>query len=201
MSGAPIEFYFEFNSPYGYIAACKLGDLASKHGREVDWKPILLRALFEVTGGRPLAQLPLRGDYMMHDFARSAAYHGIAYRQPDVYPFPPVAAARAVYWAKDQDPAKAGELGLALYHACSRDNVDIATPEGVAGIAANVGLDKDALLAALETDAVKNRLAREIEAALKKGVFGSPFIIVDGEGFWGADRLGMIDKRMQTGGW
>jgi 2-hydroxychromene-2-carboxylate isomerase len=56
-------------------------------------------------------------------------------------------------------------------------------------------------LAALETDAVKNRLAQEIAAALEKGVFGSPYIIVDGEGFWGADRLGMIDKWLETGGW
>src|SRR3546814_9416021 len=95
-----IEFYYDFNSPYGYIGANLVEDLAAKHGRTVDWKPVLLGAIFKVTGSGPLPEVPLKGDYSARDFARSAKFHGLPYRFPDEHPFSPVAASRAVWWAK-----------------------------------------------------------------------------------------------------
>ncbi|MEP7329929.1 MAG: DsbA family protein, partial [Betaproteobacteria bacterium] len=72
MSAAPIDFYFDFSSPYGYIAAQKIEALAARHGRTVNWHPILLGVIFRTTGGAPLPQLPMKGPYSVHDFARSA---------------------------------------------------------------------------------------------------------------------------------
>jgi 2-hydroxychromene-2-carboxylate isomerase len=74
---APIDFYFDFSSPYGYLAAQKIEALAAKHGREVDWHPVLLGVIFKETGSAPLTMVPLKGDYSRRDFERSARFHGI----------------------------------------------------------------------------------------------------------------------------
>jgi len=201
MSKAPVEFYFDFNSPYGYIAAHKIDALAAKYGREADWKPILLGAIFEITGSKPLPMVPIKGDYSKRDFERSARFHGVEFKPPVKFPFSPVSASRAVYWAKDQDPQKGRDLALALYHAALRDQRDISGPPAVAEIAAENGFDAAEVLAALQDGAVKARLMREVEEAIEKKVFGSPYVIVDGEGFWGMDRFDMVEKWLETGGW
>ncbi|MGH8677651.1 MAG: DsbA family protein, partial [Burkholderiales bacterium] len=66
----PIEFYFDFSSPYGYFGSTRISALAAKHGRSVVWKPILLGAVFKVTGSGPLPSQPLKGDYSLRDIAR-----------------------------------------------------------------------------------------------------------------------------------
>ena len=95
MSDAPVEFFYDFNSPYGYVAAHKIEAVAAKHGRTVDWKPFLLGAVFKVTGAVPLPHVPMKGDYARHDFARSARFHDVTYNPPADFPFSPVAASRA----------------------------------------------------------------------------------------------------------
>jgi len=75
---APIEFYFDLSSPYGFLAAQKIDALAAKHGRSVDWRPVLLGVMFKETGMAPLTEIPLKGEYSKRDFARSARFHGIA---------------------------------------------------------------------------------------------------------------------------
>jgi len=77
---APIEFYFDFSSPFGYLASEKIDQLAAKHGREVMWRPFLLGAVFKITGGMPTMEVPIKGDYYKRDFPRSARYLGVAYR-------------------------------------------------------------------------------------------------------------------------
>ena len=64
----PIDFYFDFSSPYGYLASQKIEALATKHGRGVDWHPILLGVVFRHTGTSPLTEVPLKGDYARRDF-------------------------------------------------------------------------------------------------------------------------------------
>ena len=201
MAGAPLAFYFDFNSPYGYIGAHRITDLAAKHGRTVDWKPILLGAIFKVTGSGPLPDVPLKGDYSKRDFARSAGFHGLPYRMPGEHPFSPVAASRAVYWAGERSTDEARRLTLALYDAVWAQDRSIASPAAVAEIAGEAGFDAEAVAAALNEPAVKQRLMSEVEAAIEKGVFGSPFVIADGEPFWGVDRFEMLDKWLETGGW
>ena len=79
---APIDFYFDFSSPYGYLAAQKIEALAAKYGRAVNWRPMLLGVAFKVTGGSPLPSVPLKGDYSKRDFLRSARFHGVPFREP-----------------------------------------------------------------------------------------------------------------------
>jgi 2-hydroxychromene-2-carboxylate isomerase len=201
MSKAPVEFYFDFNSPYGYIAAHMIDDIAAKHGRSVDWKPFLLGAVFKVTGAVPLPHVPMKGDYSRHDFARSARFHKVAYNPPEDFPFSPTAASRAVYWAKAQDPARARDMGLALFTAALGEGKNISGPDAVVEIATAAGFDGAALATGLQDPAIKEKLMTETNEAIDRNVFGSPYFIVDGEGFWGCDRLDMVDRWLETGGW
>src|SRR2546430_1077178 len=114
--GPMIEFYFDFSSPYGYLASHKIEALAAKHGREVDWRPMLLGAVFKQTGAAPLTMVPLKGDYSRRDFFRSARYHGIEdFRMPSQFPIATQAAARIMLWSKADDPALAVRVAKALY--------------------------------------------------------------------------------------
>jgi 2-hydroxychromene-2-carboxylate isomerase len=196
----PIEFFFDFSSPYGYMAATKIGALAAKHGRIVAWKPILLGAVFKVTGGAPLPSLPLKGPYGVRDMARSARFHGIPYKFPTTFPIPGQSPSRIVYWLQGTAPDKVEAAVLALYRALFVDDRNIADPGTAAGAVAATGVDREQALAAINDPAVKERLKSECDAAIARGVFGSPYIVVDGEPFWGLDRLDQVDRWLQTGG-
>ena len=80
---APIDFYFDFSSPYGYLASLQIEPLAAKHGRSVTWRPMLLGAAFKVSGVQPLVNVPLKGEYSKRDFLRSARFYSVPFRVPD----------------------------------------------------------------------------------------------------------------------
>ncbi|GAA0593905.1 2-hydroxychromene-2-carboxylate isomerase [Caenispirillum bisanense] len=201
MTKGPIEFYFDYSSPYGYLAATLIEDIGAAHDRPVVWKPILLGVVFKATQMAPLTEVPLKGDYSKHDFARSCRYHNVPFRMPAVFPIASQAPARGHYWLWDQDPQLAKRFSLAAYSAYFVEGTDVSAPEASADIAAALGVDRDAFLAAIGSPEIKVRLKQETEAALAKGVFGSPFMIVDGEPFWGADRLPMLSAWLERGGW
>ncbi|MPZ11752.1 MAG: 2-hydroxychromene-2-carboxylate isomerase [Kiloniellaceae bacterium] len=199
---APIDFYFDFSSPYGYLASEQIDALAARHGRGVAWRPILLGVVFQQTGSQPLLNIPLKGGYARHDLARSARLLGLPFQLPATFPFLSVAACRAYYWLHDQDPAQAVVLAKALYREAFGRGGDIDSGESVLRIAQAAGTDRDGeMAAALNDPAVKQRLRDEVSRAISKGVFGSPLCVVDGEPFWGHDRLEQVDLWLQRGGW
>jgi 2-hydroxychromene-2-carboxylate isomerase len=183
---APIDFYFDFSSPYGYFAAEKIEPFAAKHGRSVTWRPTMLGAVFKVTGGKPLPEWPLKGEYSKRDMARSARFLGLPFKLPPQFPVGTVSACRAFYASpKDKQPA----LAKALYSAYFVDGVNIGETDNVLKIAASLGLKPD-----LNDQALKDKTKAEVEASISRGVFGSPYFIVDGEAFWGIDRLDQLER-------
>ncbi len=195
-----IDFYFDFSSPYGYLASTRINALAARHQRRVNWRPILLGPMFKAAGTAPLIGVPLKGPYSARDFLRTARFLKIAYTQPSTFPIGTQNAARAFYWLTDRDAAKAQQFAIACYATYFGQGVDISSAEKVADIAAALGEDRAAVLAAIAESTVKERLKNEVDAALAKGVFGSPYIIIDGEPFWGNDRLDQVDAWLATGG-
>jgi 2-hydroxychromene-2-carboxylate isomerase len=195
-----IDFYFDFSSPYGYLAACRIEALAAKYGRTVNWRPFLLGVVFKQTGMAPLTQIPIKGDYVKRDFERSARFYGIAFRMPPMFPIASQAPARIVLWAKAREPALAARLALALYEAYFRDGLDISNPDIAADVAGKIGVDRVAARACIDDPAIKDLLKREVEQAIQAGVFGSPFVVVDGESFWGHDRFDQLEHWLETGG-
>ena len=198
---SPIDFWFDFSSPYGYLMSEKIDEVAARHGRQVRWHPVLLGVIFQSTGARP----PVDGSsnkskYMLADFHRSARFMGIPYNPPSRFPLPTQNAARAYYWLHGQDCALARRFAHAVYRAFFVDDRDISSPEVVLEIAADLGVDRETLAAALQSPEIKARLKEECDRALQSGVFGSPHVLIDNEHFFGADRLPQIDHWLGQGG-
>ena len=195
----PIDFYFDFSSPYGYLMSEVIDELAARHGRPVRWHPVLLGVIYKTTGGAPLPGQPLKGEYAMRDFARSARFLDVPYTPPAKFPIPTQAAARAYYWLHGQDCALARRFAHAAYRAYFREGQDISAPEVVVAVATGLGVDGAALADALQSEPVKDRLKTACTEAIENGVFGSPFVLIDGEPFWGVDRLPQIARWLETG--
>jgi 2-hydroxychromene-2-carboxylate isomerase len=196
-----IEFWFDFSSPYAYFGAREIEALAARHRRGVTWRPFLLGAAFAATGAQPLVRIPLRGDYARHDWARLARRAGITFTLPPSFPTGTVAASRAFYWLEAEQPDLATPFVQAVFRAYFSDGREVHQPEQLLAFAAERGIDRSRLEAALADPTLKAKLRAATDEALARGIFGSPFIIVDGEAFWGADRLPMVDEWLQRGGW
>ena len=210
---APLEFWFDFSSPYGYLAAQRIEALAARHGRAVDWRPMLLGVAFKAAGTAPLTEVPLKGPYSKRDFVRSARFHGIdEFRMPSRFPIPTQAAGRILLWAKENyakevvGPASAGRfpspaaVARAMLRAYWVEDRDISNPDIAAAAAGEAGVDVAAARAVVDDPVWKDALKREVETGLARGVFGSPFVVVDDEPFWGLDRFDQLDWFLGSAG-
>ena len=197
----PIEFYFDFSSPYGYLAAERIDDIAARHGRDVSWRPYLMGVAMKVTGSSPIVNRPMLGEYSRRDMVRSARRLKVPFSFPEPFPIATIAACRAVYWTERAGAREAKSLARALYRAYFADGRNISEAEVVADVAAGTGADRDALLAGIQDPAVKDRLKEVTNDAVDRGIFGSPFFMVGDEPFWGHDRMDEVDRWLETGGW
>ena len=199
MGRAPIAFYFDFSSPYSYIASEWIEALAARHGRTVEWRAILLGATFAAAELKPPVAYPIKRDYALHDFARSARFEGVPFTQPEEFPIPTQNAARVFWWLQSQDPAHAvawAHAGLRAYFA---RGVVLSNPAQLRQLAAESGLDAEAAEAAWNDPRWKARLKEENDRAIAAGIFGAPSFVVDGELFWGNDRKAQLERWLSSG--
>lgn len=196
-----LDFYFDFSSPYAYLTAARLDTLLAERRVTANWRPILLGAVFKVTGQPLLVDVPLLGAYAIRDMARCARRHRIAFRMPERFPLATMAAARAYYAFEpdDRDGSHAFARNvMAAYFAEGRDITDL---EVLASIATGCGLDGGTLAERIADPAIRQRLRSETETAIDRGVCGAPFLFVGNEPFWGNDRLGEALDWLDGGGW
>lgn len=197
---SPIDFYFDFSSPYSYLASEQIDALAARHGRSVNYKPVLLGAVFKASGGVPLTEsYGPKARYSVHDFERSARFAGVPYRHPSKFPIGAVTASRAVLWLQQHQPERATPFVHAVFRALFQDDRDVSDPAVVAEVARAVGIDAHRLLEAVQQQDVKDQLKTRVEEAVAFGMFGAPTIVVDGEVFWGNDRLPQVERWLATG--
>lgn len=203
MAHAPLHFYFDFISPFGYFASLRVEELAARHGRSVQWHAMLLGvSVLKVMGLKPLLDTPLKGDYIRREVARYARRHGLTIqRNLDDPIMDPRPAARAFYWVRQERPELAASIAQAIYHAHWAQGLDLSTPEKVAAIALPEGIAADALLEGIRSEATGAALRSAVDASLKAGIFGSPTLVIDGEPFWGVNALDLAEDWLASGGW
>lgn len=203
---AALDFYFDFISGYGYFASLRIEAIAARHGRAVNWHSMLLGvSVMKVMGLKPLLDTPLKGDYVLRDAARYMRRHGLTLaRRISDSMMDPRPAARAFYWVKRQHPGFEAAFARAVYDRYWRLGKDLSDPAEIAAAAASLpdlGLDPSALIEGQGSDEARSDLREAVAASIERGVFGSPFIVVDGEPFWGSDRLELVDDWLTRGGW
>ncbi|MDX2224417.1 MAG: DsbA family protein [Rhodospirillaceae bacterium] len=195
----PIRFYFDFNSTFSYIAIQQIDALAASWGRTVDWRAVSLAHLFKAQNITPPPLNPARFKYLAVDFARSCALAGLPSRLPD--PFPPdVKLARLMFWRlKAQDPQRAAAFARAVSAAIFGRGETLATADQIAAACGRTEGPGTAEVAAAEGDfAAKRAVVAALDAALADGMIGAPYFVVDGEPFWGADRLDQMARRLRS---
>jgi 2-hydroxychromene-2-carboxylate isomerase len=196
-----IDFHFDFSSPYGFIAAMKIDAVAKQAaGRRLTWRPFLLGAVYKRFGQSPLEH-PLKRRYAIEiDVPRLGRRDGLDIKVPAGFPEHSLPAARTFYWIESQEPEKAPEFAKAAYRKYWLEGRSTADPEAAIEAAVALGFDRRTIAAGMQESSVKRRLTLENEQAIAKGVFGSPFFVVDGEPFWGSDRLEHVTERLAAPG-
>ena len=195
-----IDFYFDFTSPYSYIASEWVEALAARHGRTVRWHAILLGATFQAAELRSPIGYPIKREYSLRDFRRSARFEGVPYVQPEEFPIPTVNAARVFWWLNDSLSAgQATAWARAGLRAYFTRGLMLSQPDALKQLAADSGLDPAQAEAAWNDPQWKARLKRANDEAIAAGVFGAPFFFVDGEPFWGNDRKAQIERWLTQG--
>jgi 2-hydroxychromene-2-carboxylate isomerase len=197
----PIEFWFDFASAYAYFASLEIELLANRHSRTVLWRPFTLGAAFKVTGSRGLTHTPLKGEYAYRDWQRIARLKKVSFNPRPDHPLTGLPAIRAFYAVDSIDAGAASKLAETIIKAYFCDCLDIDDPQSIAKLAGSVGIDPDFVLRGISDPEVKARARSVAEAGVAMGVCGSPWIIVDGEPFWGSDRMEMAELWLTRGPW
>jgi 2-hydroxychromene-2-carboxylate isomerase len=195
-----IDFFFDFSSPYSYIANEWVDALAARHGRTVNRHAILLGVTFAAAELKSPVAYPIKREYSLRDFARSARFEGLPFEMPEPFPLATQNAARIFWWLHDgQSGDAAAAWARSGLRALFTRGVRLDDPAALKALAAESGLDAEAAAVACAEPRWKDRLKQANEAALGAGVFGAPFFVVDGEPFWGNDRKPQIERWLATG--
>jgi 2-hydroxychromene-2-carboxylate isomerase len=196
---APIDFYFDFASPYGYIAAQQIDKIAERHERSVTWRAIVLDANFQSLERIRIPSNIMRSDYVRRDAERLATFYGVEYRTPSNLGAHTEQAARIFHWVHDRSPLQGRDFANRVMKAYFIKDQNIASEEVLEAIATEIGLSAEDFAEASTNPASRSRLKAEVDMAEARGVFGSPFFIVEGERFWGNDRLPQLERWLASG--
>jgi len=197
---SPIHFWFDFSSPYSYIVNEWIDAVAARHGRTVQRHAVLLGVTFQAAELKSPVAYPLKREYSLRDFARSARFEGLPIRMPTAFPLPTQNAARVFWWLHDTvSPLAAADWARAAFRAVFSRGVLINEPAALKALATESGLDAEAAEAAWNDPKWKARLKAECDAAIAGGMFGAPWVVVDGEPFWGNDRKAQIERWLAQG--
>lgn len=188
-----IDYYFATISPFTYLCGTRPGEIAAKHGATLTYKPLDIMGLFGRTGGTPPKDRhDSRKEYRLVEMRRAAAKLDMAINlQPAHWPTNPAPSSYAIIAAAKDGSGDVAALVAALTRACWAEERDIAEDEVIADCLEASGFDRGLVNAGLMEGA--DVYARNLEEAVAAGAFGAPFFIVEGEKFWGQDRLDDLD--------
>lgn len=192
-----IDFFFDFTSPYSYLASDEIQALGERYDHQVNWIPIMLGIMFKHTGAQALTtQHPWKADYFRKDFERTAAFSGMPYQPPSLFPQASQNPARILIWLQQTAPGKALAFAREVFRLIFVHDGNIHDLDALAAIGRDLGIDEAGLRAASQDPDIKARLAANNDEAIARQVFGAPTFFVGDEQFWGNDRLPQLEWRL-----
>ncbi len=195
-----VDYYFTLVSPWAYIGDALFKSMVRKHRLNVVYRPVDLGKLFPNSGGLPLGQRhPLRQQARLVELQRWRDKRGLSFAiKPKNWPFDPSFADRCVI-ALTQAGVDPAPFMSAAFKAVFEQERGLADRAAIAEALKACGADVERILAAAESDAAKAEHQGNYDRALASGVFGSPSFVLDGEVFWGQDRLEALDDALTSG--
>lgn len=193
----PVEFFFDFMSPYSYLAATRVEAMVAPVGGEVVWRPCFLPAILRATDNRGPAEIPAKLAYITKDLVEWCRVLGLPeFGLPEGFPFLATQADRCALVAGDR--GKAGPFSRAMFDAIWKERRDATSPEVIGVVLRSVGLDADEVLALASSPELKTRLRTVSDEAVARGAFGVPTFFVGDEMFVGNDRLDFVVRRLRA---
>ncbi|MBX9709859.1 MAG: 2-hydroxychromene-2-carboxylate isomerase [Xanthobacteraceae bacterium] len=198
--GRPIDYYFSLQSPWAYMGNAPFQKVAAEHGLTVNYKPMPLLDLFSETGGLPLGKRhPARQRYRMVEMQRWRDKRGLKFHlKPAHWPFNARLADGLVIATVEAGHSVAPLLAR-LYAAIWEDQLDLADAPTLAKLASEAGLPGEALIKKAASDEIGAIYERNRQDAIGVDVFGSPAYVLDGEVFWGQDRIDLLADALSSG--
>lgn len=196
--GRTVEFFFDLGSPAAYLAFRRLPAICAAADATLHWRPMLLGGVFQATGNQSPVNVPAKGAYIFTDLQRFARRHDIPFRRNPHFPINTLTLMRMATGLQVREPQRFLPYLDAMYRAIWADGLDMNDPAVVAGVLQRAGFDPDALLALAGDPEVKQRLKDDTQEAVARGVFGAPTFFVDGEMYWGQDRLDFVKEALEA---
>jgi 2-hydroxychromene-2-carboxylate isomerase len=199
MPARRLEFWYEFASTYSYLSAMRIEKVAAAAKLAVAWRPFLLGPIFRAQGWNdsPFNVYPAKGRYMWRDMERLAAGYQLPFVKPSAFPRNGLSAARIALVAEPEGWCP--DWTRAVYAAEFAHDRDIGDGAVLTGLLETLGQDPGAVLARADSPENKAALRAQTERAQSLGIFGAPSFVVDGELYWGNDRLGDAIARAALG--
>ncbi|WP_205527154.1 2-hydroxychromene-2-carboxylate isomerase [Solimonas sp. K1W22B-7] len=191
-----VDFYYDFGSPTAYLAWTQLARICADKNAQLVYKPFLLGAVFKATGNQSPVMIPAKAKFMFADLKRWAQHWNVPLTLNPHFPFNTLDFMRAAAGVQLHMPERFEEFNRAIYEGMWVQAKDFSKPAVVAEALAAVGFDPAAVLALAADDAAKAALRANTDEALARGAFGAPTFVVDGELYWGQDRLFMVEAAL-----
>ena len=193
-----IDYYSSPMSPWTYLGHARLREIARRHGAAIAVKPVDYGRVFPVSGGLPLKQrAPQRQAYRMVELKRWRDHVGVPIRlEPKYFPIPADLAAKVIIAAAPAGTERQLDLAEAIMKACWQEDRDISNADTLAAITTSVGMEGAALVADAQSPAAQGEYDRLTQEAIDRQIFGAPTYVIDGEPFWGQDRLDFVDRAL-----
>jgi len=191
---ARIEYFFDYVSPYAYLADTQLSALAARTGAEIVYRPFFLGGVMQAAKNTPPIAVPNKGKYMMADLQRWSRRYGAPINPNPHFPVNTLQAMRAAVAALDD--ARFADFHRAMFRAVWCEGKNLGDEAVLRAQIDAAGLDSAAILARAKEQDVKDTLRRNSEEAVERGAFGAPTFFVGDEMFWGNDRLDFLEEAL-----
>jgi 2-hydroxychromene-2-carboxylate isomerase len=187
-----VEFFFDYGSPFSYLADTQLVPLAQRTGATVVYRPMLLGAVLKATDNASPMTVPAKGRYMGVELQRWAKHYGVPFAANPFFPINTMRLMRGAVAA--QQAGCFAEYHRVIYPAFWVESANLGDQDVIRSVLLKAGLNADLLLARIEEPSVKEQLRLNTDEAVRRGVFGAPTFFVGEEMFWGNDRLMFVEE-------
>ena len=185
-----IEFFYDYLSPFSYLADTQLPALANRTGAGIIYRPALLGATMKATGNSGPLVIRGKGNYNVTDFQRWAKRYGLPAKFSPHFPFNSIRLLRAAVAAQIHGGFSA--FHTAAFRAIWENEIDASKEDALRRLLEVAQLDP----ALIDSDDIKNQLRANVDEAVSRGAFGAPTFFVNGEMFWGNDRLDFVEEAL-----